>query len=153
MPRGFACIDECRWGLVYVGRASRIVPLVFRRSAGLDDHQAGSGVAVPAERPAGDDRVLHDIEVRGSLRVDDYLPEVGRNARIDVRPREDADVGEGAISNSYRCYARLGRCESRGDGDERQCDEKWQNWYFFELSQRIHCFSLLCFSPAISRIS
>ena len=58
VPRGFAWISECRSGRVYVGRASRIIPLVFCRSAGYDDHQTGSGVAVPSECPAGYDRVL-----------------------------------------------------------------------------------------------
>src|SRR5438045_5236827 len=110
---------------MYVGRASRIIPLVFRSIAALDDHQAGSGVAVPAEYPAGHDRVLQDMEVRGSLRVDQGLPVVGPKARIDVRLREDVDVVEGAISNSHRRHARRRRCESRRGGDERQGDEKW----------------------------
>ena len=31
---------------------------------------------------------------------------------------------------------------SSGDG-KRKCDEKWQNSYFFKLSQWIHCCSFL----------
>ena len=34
-------------------------------------------------------------------------------------------------------YCSPGRISSPGrarDDDKRQCDEKWQNWYFFELS-------------------
>ena len=66
--------------------------------------------------------------MRGSLRVDPSLPEVGDiRARIDVRLSVDIDVGEGAIGNSYRRHARLGRCAGwHGyeccDGGERQCD-------------------------------
>ena len=33
------------------------------------------------------------------------------------------------------------------DDGKRQCDEKWQNWYFFEMRQWIHCyFFLFCLS-------
>ena len=135
-----AVVDELRRGLEYEGRGAIVSP-VERRSAGHDDHQAGSGVAVPAECPAGYDRVLKDIEVRGSLRVDPGLPIAG--------PCEDVELAEGAISNSHRRHARRGRCVGRHGCQhadaERQCDEKRQNWYFFELSQWVHCSSFLSF--------
>ena len=79
--------------------------------------------------------------MRGTLRVDPSLPEVGVRARIDVRLSVDIDVGEGAIGNSYRRHARLRRGAGwHGyeccDGDER--DEKLQNSCFFKVSQLIH---------------
>ena len=82
--------------------------------------------------------------MRGSLRVDPSLPEVGDiRARIDVRLSVDIDVGEGAIGNSYRRHARLGRCAGRNgcqrsDDNQRWSDEKQSapqrravNWFCY----------------------
>src|SRR5438093_409501 len=49
-----------------------------------------------------------------------------------------------------RCLTRAGvlkhiirRSTGSGAEGDRQCDAKWQNWYFFELSERIHGSSFL----------
>src|SRR5207245_100428 len=56
-----AVVDEARSSWNDVWRAGGIVAFVKRRRTGLDDHQAGAGVAVPAEGPARCDRVLTDV--------------------------------------------------------------------------------------------
>ena len=123
VPGDFTSIDERRPRLAYVGRASRIVPLVFCRNAGHDEHQAWSGVTVPAECPAGCDRVLQDIEMRLSMRVDHGPPDA--RAWIEILRREDIEGVEGTIGNWHGCHAGRECCTGRrGDGDERQCDEK-----------------------------
>src|SRR5712691_13331702 len=53
-----AGIHESRSGRDHVGRARGVVAKIERRGTGLDDHQAGPGLAVPAEGPARHDRVL-----------------------------------------------------------------------------------------------
>jgi DNA-binding NarL/FixJ family response regulator len=62
-----AVVDEALPGLHDMGRAGRIVGHVERRRAGLDDHQAGAGVAVPAEAATGQaairEAVLHRPDV------------------------------------------------------------------------------------------
>src|SRR4030095_5891294 len=114
-------------GLDHVRRARGIVAKVKRRGSGRNDDQAGSGVAVPAECPAGHDRVSQDMEVRGSFSVDPGLPV--------ARLRVGIDLVEGANTKYLCCHADRGRCESRHrSGDDLQCYEEWQNSYFFELS-------------------
>jgi hypothetical protein len=58
--------------------------VVDAQGAGVDDHEARSGVAVPAEGASGVDHVLDDLDVGGSLGLDPHLPEVGCGAGIDV---------------------------------------------------------------------
>jgi hypothetical protein len=120
-------IDERFPGPDHVWRAGRVVAQVKRGGSGRDDHQAGSGVAVPAECPAGQDRVPQDMEVRGSFRVDVGLPV--------ARLRIGVNVVEGGNTKRLCRHARWGRSAGRRGPDyERQCDEKWQNYCLFELS-------------------
>src|SRR5262245_38580157 len=60
-----------------MGRARWVVGQVEGGCAGLDDRQAGAGVAVPAEAPARGDRVLQHVEIGGSLGLDPGGPELG----------------------------------------------------------------------------
>src|ERR1700760_610582 len=79
-------VDECRaeWGgrPEVLGRA--VGGVVGAEGAGLDDHEARSGMAVPAERATGLDHVLDDVDVSGSFGLDAHLPEVGRGSGGDV---------------------------------------------------------------------
>ena len=49
------------------------------------------------------------------------------------------------IAISFQCVTSLA-CAAAGPAtqNERKCNEKWQNWYFFKLSYWIHCCSFLC---------
>src|SRR4029453_2095003 len=92
-----AVIDEARPGRDDVRGAGRVVAQVERRGAGLDDDEAGPGVAMPAEGPARRDPNLENLEIRGSLRVDPGLPEVCPGVGIDVGFRLGIDVTEAPL--------------------------------------------------------
>src|SRR4029079_5275504 len=65
-------------------RGAAVSCVVDAQRARLDDHQAWSGMAVPAERPARRDDVLDDVNVGGSLGRDLHLPEVLGGARVYI---------------------------------------------------------------------
>src|SRR5205814_4709129 len=56
----------------------------------------------------------------------------------------DGDDGFGRVPVPIKNCVRARDPGSRGDG-KRKCDENWQDWYFFKLSEWIHCCSFLWF--------
>ncbi len=110
--------------------AARIVALVFGNGARHDHDQAGTGVRMPPGMTYRLKRHAHDIEVRFSLRVDPGLPR--------ARFCRDVELVKGPRPKDLRRHTHRGCCKGRHGcqraDHERQCDEKWQNWYFFELN-------------------
>ena len=89
--------------------------MVERQLAGLDDNDARPGMGVPAERPAGCDLVLDDVDVGGALRVDAGLP-VGRQ-RLGLEAVE-CSYPEVCALNAHDRRRQHGRRGVGGEADD-----------------------------------
>ena len=112
------------------------------RTLGILAGLAAAGTAAVLWLGRAEPITVEVVEASHSLVLD-----VGTGERAD-RPQVGDERAIRGVRDRHR-HARRGRREGRydyqrGDDDERQCDEKWQKWYFLELSQWIHCFSFLC---------
>src|SRR5439155_2053631 len=136
-----AYVGEALACCVDLGRAGRVGSVVGGNRARRHRDQAGTRMCVPASVSPGWERVLDDIDVRISFhdRLEQPRREVAGAPQVEQARLKVASWGE-----SYGHNPARGRCAGRRNADdEHQCDEKWQDSYFFEVSQWIHCFSFL----------
>ena len=111
-------------GRVHVRRAGRVVAVVCGHRALRHDHEARPGVRVPAAAgnaaaaEARIPRVLLDVEVRVSLRLELGLPDVGRDrVRLDVEVAERRLRQRRAAEARRRCRRRQHLASVGGDAD------------------------------------
>ena len=107
------------------------VSLVNRELSRYNRDQAGSRMRVPPTVSPDWPRVSDDIHVGVPL-----------HHRLEVPPiliklvAHQVEQAIWKVAQRQRLAGKpaRGRCASRRDDDERQCDEKWQNLYFSEVS-------------------
>jgi hypothetical protein len=91
-----ACVDEGAPLGINVRGAGRVVTIVRGNRPNRDCDQAGTGVGMPPRCSSRIKCISDNIEVRGSLRVNSGLPEVGDiRARINVPLCRDINLIEG----------------------------------------------------------
>src|SRR6266550_1227774 len=121
--------------MINVRSAGRVLAVVVRKVSRYDRNEAGTRMRVPATVTPGLERVLDNIDVRISS---DVHLEVPREPRARELPAHQVEQTRRKVARRCQRYGdnpARGCCAGRGDADDkRQCNEKWQNWYFFELS-------------------
>jgi hypothetical protein len=105
------------------GRASGVVALIDRELSRYNGDQAGTGMRMPPSVTPGCECVLGHQDVRISLHPRLELPPEVRILahQVERARRKEAD------RHIYDANRAPRRCEGRRDGDQRKCDEKWQN--------------------------
>jgi len=131
-----AYVGEALACLINVRSARRVVGVVDSELSRYNRDEAGTRMRVPPSVRPKWECVLGDINV--GISPDVHL-EVPREPRAWELPAHQVERARRKVARRRRKIhadnpAHV-RCEGRRADDERQCDDKWQNWYFLKLSQ------------------